>query len=364
MSISVPAFFFKRSWITLAVAFAAALLPTRPAAARSDGPPVMIGYVPVFRGIEQSMAKGGYAHYTHVDLAFANPDKQGRFQTAQGLSCMANGTSGMLSAAALRQAVSAVHKAGGKILVSVGGGLIPPCSGDWAELLRPASRERIVEGLVALVDAYKLDGVDVDIEGTLLTKIDRQGDYTPFIAALSRALKARGKLITCATGSYEGGMVPVSSVPYFDLIGVMAYDSIGPSWGPAGSEHSPIEQAERDLRLWEQRGAKREQIILGLPFYGYGFGGFLPNYNFHEIKAKFGSDAAEGDVIGYRCAGCSYITFNGLATLRRKVALARQRAGGLMVWEVTQDTGDHLLARTLKQEWGRHSETGATGRSR
>jgi hypothetical protein len=38
------------------------------------------------------------------------------------------------------------------------------------------------------------------------------GYYTSFISALKDNLKPLNKLITCATGSYEGGMVPVSSI--------------------------------------------------------------------------------------------------------------------------------------------------------
>src|SRR3546814_8636879 len=86
-------------------------------------------------------------------------------------------------------------------------------------------------------------------------------------------MKARGKLLTCATASYEGGMIPQSSIAYFDLINVMSYDAIGPSWGEAGAEHSSYAMAVRDLDLWLARGVARERLVLGVPFYGYGFGG-------------------------------------------------------------------------------------------
>src|SRR3546814_2821448 len=90
-------------------------------------------------------------------------------------------------------------------------------------------------------------------------------------------MKARGKLLTCATASYEGGMIPVTSIPYFDLVNVMSYDAIGPSWGEAGAEHSSYAMAARDLDLWLARGVARERLVLGVPFYGYGFGGEKAN---------------------------------------------------------------------------------------
>src|SRR3546814_20237139 len=40
-----------------------------------------------------------------------------------------------------------------------------------------------------------------------------------------------------------------------------------------GAEHSPYAGARRDLDLWLARGVARERLVLGLPFYGYGFGG-------------------------------------------------------------------------------------------
>jgi hypothetical protein len=46
-------------------------------------------------------------------------------------------------------------------------------------------------------------------------RIDKAGNYTPFVAALSAALKARKKLLTGATTSYEGGMVPQGPLPFF-----------------------------------------------------------------------------------------------------------------------------------------------------
>ncbi|MEZ0242358.1 MAG: glycosyl hydrolase family 18 protein, partial [Sphingomonas sp.] len=236
---------------------------------------------------------------------------------------------------------------GAKVLLSVAGGVIPGCSGDWTALLGGEARATVLAELLSIVDAAGLDGIDIDIEGELLTKIDRQGSYTPFIAALSKALKAKGKLLTVATASYEGGMIPVSSVRYFDLVMPMSYDMIGPSWGQPGSEHSTYAQAERDVALWRARGVKPERLVLGVPFYGYGFGKYAPGGGFNTLFAAHGQSALTGDIVGRACAGCDYITFNSPATLRRKAELARARAGGVMVWEITQDTDDQLLAGTI-----------------
>ena len=57
-------------------------------------------------------------------------------------------------------------------------------------------------------------------------------------------------------------MVPVSSIPWFDLVNVMSYDAIGPTWGRVGDEHAPIAQAERDMALWRARGVPAERLVL------------------------------------------------------------------------------------------------------
>jgi GH18 family chitinase len=142
-------------------------------------------------------------------------------------------------------------------------------------------------------------------------------------------------------------MVPLSSLAYFDFVTVMSYDAIGPSWGQAGSEHSTYAQAKRDLELWLARGVPRERLVLGVPFYGYGFGGYKPNYAFRDVLDQFGKTALRSDVAGRLCPGCAYVTYNGLDTLKRKTRLAGRRAGGIMVWEISQDTDDHRLIRTL-----------------
>lgn len=308
--------------------------------------PVAIGYAPAQRGLETIAARSDLGFYTHINIAFANPDASGAIVAGTNMACMSGGHGGTTSLAAVRTMIAAAHRAGAKALISVGGGIIPSCAGDWEALLRPPFRHALVRQLIRFVDREHLDGLDVDIEGALLTRIDQAGDFTPFIADLGAALRRRGKLLTCATASYEGGMVPVSSIPWFDLIGVMAYDAVGPFWGTPGGEHAPIEQAEHDLALWRARGVAKDRLVLGVPFYGYGYGELKGAYPYRDIITRFGADV-NGDVVGERCGGCSYITFNGVETLRRKARLAVEQGGGFMVWEISQDTDDGTLIRNM-----------------
>lgn len=299
--------------------------------------PVVIGYLPAFRAMTETVNTTDLKSVTHLNISFLNPDATGVLIKNDIMVCMPDMAGAGTSANTLRYVVNKAQASGVKVLVSVAGGVIPSCSGDWSILLQPSRRQALVDNLIKFVDDFNLDGLDIDLEGEVLTNIDKAGNYTPFIQALSEKLKARNKLLTCATASYEGGMIPVSSIPYFDFVNIMSYDMIGPSWGTPGVEHSTYAQAVADVNLWKSRGLNPEKLVLGVPFYGYGFGTYAANYTFKDIVATFGSEHSDKDLIGNACAGCSYISYNGSNTIKNKTRLALQYGAGVMIWEITQD---------------------------
>lgn len=311
----------------------------------------VIGYIASFTDMKATIDKTDLSKLTHINLAFTNPDAQGKLIDNGVMTCMPGMQGGNVSVADVRYVVGKAQAAGVKVLASVAGGVIPSCSGNWEILLQPVNRQSVVDNLIALMEELGLDGIDVDIEGVLLTNIDNAGNYTPFIQALSAQLIARQKLLTCATASYVGGMIPVSSIPYFDFVNIMAYDAIGPSWGPAGAQHSPYSMAVEHVNLWKNRGLTKEKLVLGVPFYGYGFGTYKSDYTYAGILAEFGADAATKDVIGSACAGCNYITYNGAATIKAKTQLGLDQGSGIMIWELSQDAaGANSLLNIIDDE--------------
>ena len=317
----------------------------------ADEPMRVIGYLPGYKGLIESLVKIELSNVSHLNLAFANPDSQGDFIHNGRMLCMPDDSKQQVSTAQIQEVVKRAHAAGVKVLMSVAGGVLPACAGDWHRLLQADKRGQMVSKLVGLMTELNLDGLDIDIEGALLTQIDRGANYTPFIQALSAALKPQGKLLTSATASYEGGMIPISSIPFFDFVNIMSYDAIGPSWGQAGNEHATYQQAENDVKLWLKRGLTKQQLVLGVPFYGYGFGQYLRDYTLYDIAAAFGDEVLQRDVIGNLCSQCSYITYNGIRTLLAKADLARLHGSGVMIWELSHDlTGDASLLALIKQQ--------------
>ena len=177
----------------------------------------VVGYMPAWKGLRQTVENTDLEPLTHINIAFLNPDTSGAFVEGREPLCMRGAT-----AQELDHLVERAHAADVRVLVSLGGGLIPECSGDWEALLVPERRSEMVEALVHFAETFELDGIDVDLEGRLLTAIDEAGNYTPFVEQLSAALQPSGKLVTCATASYTGGMIPVESIPFFDFVNIIA----------------------------------------------------------------------------------------------------------------------------------------------
>ncbi|WP_416307543.1 glycosyl hydrolase family 18 protein [Neptunicella sp. SCSIO 80796] len=312
----------------------------------------VVGYIPVYKDLVTIADNVSWDKVTHINLSFLNPDSTGQFRQAGHFSCMPKEQNGQpVQSADIRYVIEQAHQYKVKVLLSLGGGVLPACTGDWRRLLQPDSRDSIVTQLVALVDEFNLDGLDVDLEGVLLTHIDQDGNYTPFIRQLSDALVQQQKLLTSATASYEGGMIPISSIGYFDFVNIMSYDSIGPSWGKSGSEHATFAQSQKDIQLWKARGLTQQQLVLGVPFYGYGFGRFKANYSFRDLLTEFGQQVINQDVIGQACAQCDYITFNSLATIQAKTRLALEQGSGVMIWELSHDAqGEYSLLNGIQQQ--------------
>ena len=311
----------------------------------------VIGYIASFTDMKAAIDKTDLSKLTHINLSFTNPNAQGKLVVNGVMTCMPGMNGGNVSAADVRYVIDKAQAAGVKVLASVAGGVIPTCSGNWETLLQPANRQALVDNLISFMEEFGLDGIDVDIEGAVLTSIDNAGNYTPFIEALSTQLVARKKLLTCATASYVGGMIPISSIPYFDFVNIMSYDAIGPSWGQAGAQHSTYAMAQDHVAIWKSRGLTKEQLVLGVPFYGYGFGTYKSDYTFASILAEFGADAGNNDLIGNACAGCSYITYNGLPTIKAKTKLGLEQGSGIMIWELSQDaSGANSLLNVIDTE--------------
>lgn len=270
----------------------------------------VIGY---FHGnLEKDAGKIDFRKITHLNVAFINPDAAGSFAPVNGLQAL----------------VEAAHARRVKVLASFGGGMAPAY---FPDLIAAARRTAFIANLSKLMLDYQLDGIDVDLEGALIT-----ADYAGFITDLARAIKPKG-LLTAAVATTYGEQYSLAALQQFDFINVMSYDQTGP-WKPENpGPHAPFAMATTDLIYWNTtKGIAKEKLSLGLPFYGYSFGpAGAGSMEYRQIIQTY-PGAENRDEVTMQDGGLLY--YNGIPTIKMKTKLALVQTGGIMIWQLLQDT--------------------------
>ena len=290
--------------------------------------PKIVAYVPNWIDLKAFAPQIDYAKLTHINLAFENP------RDAIGtLSFNAEN----------QQLITQAHAHGVKILVSIGGGSASEnktLRTRYFNLISKAKRAGFVSQLAAYVSAHDFDGLDVDLEGPAIN-----GDYGAFIEELSAELKPKHKLLTAALSQgYGGKNVPAAALACFDFVNVMAYDATGP-WQPKSpGPHSTLAFAQSSVDYWLQRGLPQAQLVLGVPFYGWGFGTAFrqEEYRYADLLKQY-PDAASKDQIG------DTIWHNSVPTVQAKAQLVlAQELGGVMIWSLDSDAeGENSLLSAI-----------------
>jgi chitinase len=293
--------------------------------------PKVVAYVPNWINLEEFSKTIDYAKVTHLNIAFENPTDD----------------TGALSFNRRNKALLEKARAAKvKVLVSIGGG---SASGNqelkdrYFKLLADDQRAGFVKSLAAYLDEHGFDGLDVDIEGPSINE-----DYGDFIADLAAVLEPKGKLLTAALSKgYGGDRVPDAALGHLDFLNIMAYDAKG-SWNPnAPGQHSSVEFAKAATDYWLGRGVPREKAILGVPFYGYGFGKDFRDggLKYSDILARY-PEANQQDQVG------ETIWHNGQPTIREKAKfVVGEGLGGVMIWSLDNDVkGEKSLLEALHGE--------------
>ena len=238
-----------------------------------------------------------------------------------------------------------------KVLLSIGGG----GSTNFTQAITdPAKRTRLIAALDQVMKDLDLDGIDVDYEeweggeggasaGDLIKRAALESTYQEL-----RAKIGQDKLITAAVnadwddqgwGYYN--CFNNTMHQYLDFVSLMVYDQTGPWSGSNVGPHSSWDFFEHAANHWlNNRKLPKKKLVMGVPFYGYLFQS---------------ADNAEGaEAVAYKDILAQYPTenphlsdqigllyYDGMLTIERKADYIKSNElGGMMFWEITQDTTD------------------------
>jgi len=264
-----------------------------------------VGYLPSWSGSVNSVQ---YGKLTHINYAFVLPNSNGTLQ-------------GVPDGGKLSSLVSLAHAGGVKVSLSIGGWNDGNDSAFEALAANSGSRTTFVNSVLGVVNQYGLDGVDIDWEypdpGT------SGNNYTALMQQLSNTLHGQGKLLTAAVvsdGGTANGVQP-AVFGYVDWLNIMAYDG--------GSPHANYDWSIAAANFWKSRGLPANKTVLGVPFYS------RPGYlTYAQLVALDPANANRDCTTANGAQQC----YNGIPTIKRKTQWALANAGGIMNWELSQDT--------------------------
>lgn len=115
----------------------------------------------------------------------------------------------------------------------------------------------------------------------------------------------------------------MSAVDWFNI---MAYD------GGDGDRHSTYDFAVLCGKYWKDtRKMPADKVVLGVPFYG------RPSWASYAAILQANPNAYNTDISMINGMQAHY---NGIPTIQKKTQYALENLGGVMIWELSQDTTD------------------------
>lgn len=297
-------------------------LPDRPIGGGKDASFKVVAYYPTWNG--EQFSKLQYDVLTHVVYAFAIPNSDGTLKPLENPELA-------------KKLIRECHSNQVKVLLAVGGWSYhdTPLEPTFMDAAADSGLiQKFGDTILDMCIAYGFDGVDMDWEHPRIDG-DSYKRYEALMLYLAEQLHDNGLLLTSAviSGATADGNIYYDAAAHtdkvldaVDWIHVMAYD------GGDGERHSSYEFALNCGNYWKDtRHMPASKIVLGVPFYA------RPGWAYYSDILAADSDAWNTDVTQYNGMEAHY---NGVATIQKKTRFAAEELGGIMIWEITQDTTD------------------------
>lgn len=311
----------KTHRIIAILAAATLTLPTYSAAASSDAPHRIVGYLPDWN--YSPFSELDLDQLTHINIAFCNPDENGM------IHCDIPETE-------LKSIISKAHSHDVEVFAALGGS--GGCDGYLQYIDTPEERAAFNSNIMDYCDNYDFDGIDLDIELGSGNKIWKY--YADWCAELRALCDERDMEMSTATAQWVAEKVTPETFSLFDFVNVMAYDNDEDRYSHASYEYS-VECLDY---FSKRKKIPSEKLVLGVPFYGRGYtsDGEL-DWNSYM---SFADIVSKGDEY-YNADKYNGIAYNGADTIAKKAELVKNY-GGIMIWELTQDAkGEQSLLKVI-----------------
>jgi len=235
----------------------------------------------------------------------------------------------------LKELVEKSHVHGVKVIIAVGGVFYGKerLEGHFEALAgNDEALRRFVQGVKDFVETYDLDGVEIDWEYPNAKSSD---EFERLILALNEVLSPMGKTLSAAVA---GAVSANSKAEYIqsvtdvalenlDWLNIMVYDL-------KGEQHSPYWFADVSIQYWKKRGVPEDRIVVGIPLYA------RPSWKQYRHIVALDKANAYLDFV----PGDKSDSYNGLNTIRQKTRLALNKGGGIMFFDIQEDTRDETSA--------------------
>ncbi len=281
----------------------------------------VVGYFPTYRfSLVDNIQLD---QLTHINISFANPDANGILST--------NGVN-------IDPVVSKAHDANLDVFIALAGG--GAVLSDWEDWITIDERSEFIHGIMDYLAEHELQGVDVDLEWGNVNN-----DYSGFVLELKDSISANGMEVSAALpGTYRYPEISDEALDSFDWINIMSYDLTGP-WNPTSpGPHSPYYFSVQSINHWLGQGVEKNRLTLGVPFYGWDF------TNQSNVVSRTFSVIVDMNTANANTDQVGKIYYNGLPTIENKTELALEDVGGIMMWELGQDSfGEYSLLNRIHE---------------
>lgn len=299
----------------------------------------IVAYMPSYRD-PAIVADAKYRMITHLYYAFLNPNTaaDGSLLPIENFSRFA--------------AVQAKAKANNvKFGVSISG-----TESIFANIAAsPSARTNFVKNILAFAQTNNLDGVDLDWEYPRTTNGLPSTNFTALIKELSAALHGANKYLSAAItpGVYSStnrDAIESEVYNHVDFFNIMQYDGGVGYDANEPLNHATMKMTEASNKFWlETKAMPKNKAILGIPLYGKDNSSPVKSIGFRDIEAS-GAD------VNLNVATVNGLTYgyNGIALVKAKAQIAKDKMGGIMFWEFSHDTNSaNSLIKAANDQIGR-----------